>query len=116
MDPTRKKLRDLSFAEQGKVDRMFRAMSLEYARSAERILPRNRYVDSSIMDLIDAVPDTVLLLKAWMLWSEQRQLSGVDWPISKFESELSGAVELARDRLYFETHDVRYKAPKGGTR
>jgi hypothetical protein len=93
---------------------MFKTMAIIFARQAEKVLARNRFVDSTIADLLDTVPDTTLLLKAWEKWASNRQLSGVDWAVSKFEDELDGALELARDALHWETHDKKYAPPKGG--
>lgn len=113
MEPTKRKLRVLTDAEQSRVNRVFNLMSIEFAKN-DNILARNRYVDSTIADLLDAVQDTRLLLKAWSVWAEKRELLGVDWPVTKFETEMAGPLDIARRELAYEDGAARNKARQTG--
>lgn len=87
-------LRILSPQEQKNVPPFYKLMAVALARNEDPgVLARNRYVDATIAELMEAVPDRLFLLAAWVFWLSKRpRVDELPWPVSQFQIELDGAL------------------------
>jgi hypothetical protein len=96
-----KELRSLSVKHQKRVDRIFNSLATLAANRPHLeavILDRNKYVDSTIADLLDMAalnvsPECVELhlLAAFAFWIDRKELDDVRWPLTQFEKAFIGA-------------------------
>jgi len=81
----KRELRVLSPQEQRQVEKLFRCMSVIIAKQARAVLARNKFVDATIAELVETIPDELVLLTAWGVWvasKSERALSDVLWPVA----------------------------------
>jgi hypothetical protein len=97
----RRELRVLTAQEQQAVNDRFRCMAVILAKETGIVLARNKFVDATIAELCDEVPDKMMLLTAWAAWvtSSGNKLKNVNWPVSQFQTALPGALAAAEDNV-----------------
>jgi hypothetical protein len=108
-------LRHFSIAEKERVDKLYRCMALLLVETKDTMLARNQYVDQTIFELIDYVNDDARLLAAWRAWCETRDMDGLRWPASQFQTELDVALTMAGSPASYRIRDAR-EMLKGGAR
>jgi hypothetical protein len=71
-------------------------------------------VDSTIADLLDEVNGgEFLLVVAFSLWLKDRELDGILWPVTQFQSAIVGAVAAAEYEICaaakYKSYPVSYE-------
>jgi hypothetical protein len=106
----RKELPVLTHLQQSQVDQFYSLMAVSMASYTDDkgdavLLARNQYVDATIWELLNKVPDQLLLLAAWVAWFQNRQrantLDQVQWHASQFHREIDGALAAVQKRFAF---------------
>lgn len=92
MRTQRTPLRRLTAEEKERVDRLYKHMALGLLGEKGVMLARNEYVDQTIWELIHAVKEDAKLLAAWTCWCGARDMDGLRWPASQFQTELEVAL------------------------
>jgi hypothetical protein len=90
----KRELRELDELEFAPVTRVYGLLATALARTQGLILSRNKFVDANILDLLDTVDNEPLLVEAWTLWCQKRDLQGAAWPVTIFKGEIQGALAL----------------------
>lgn len=89
----RRPLRKLTTKEETDVSAVYKLLAVALGKNdPPGVLARNRFVDATIAELMEAVPDKMLLLSAWVFWIGNRNLRELPWPVSQFQKELDGAL------------------------
>lgn len=86
-------LRKLTPQEETDVSAIYKLFAVALGKNdPPGVLARNRFVDATLAELMEAVPDKLLLLSAWVFWIGKRNLRELPWPVSQFQKELDGAL------------------------
>ncbi len=99
----RRKLRVLTPHQQSEVNSFYKLMAVALARNTDEgvVLARNQYVEATICELQETVPDKQVLLAAWVAWFHNRDkmntLEQIQWPVTQFQRELDGALAAVED-------------------
>jgi hypothetical protein len=102
----KRRLRALSSEQQSEANLFYKLMAVAIARHTEDgvVLARNQYVEATIWELLETVPDKFLLLTAWISWFKSRErirtLKQIQWPVTQFQRELDGALAAAEESCF----------------
>ena len=98
---SKRELRELDDLEYARATRIYGLMAVALAKAQRLILIRNKFVDANILDLLEmvgrerpALPAELLLVDAWTLWCQKRDMRSATWPVTIFKSELQAALAL----------------------
>jgi uncharacterized protein Usg len=134
MSQASRPLRVLSPQERTEVNSFYKLMAVSLARATSVVLTRNQFVEATIAELLETVPDKFLLLSAWVAWFQNREegktLKELRWHVTQFQRELDGSLaavedeykqfqKFPKDALRFRSYDelpivVAYRLLEGG--
>jgi hypothetical protein len=97
-----KVLRVLTAPQQRQIDRLFNCLSYVAAKREGYpiILSRNKFVDSTIADLLDSVDGKeIVLVLAFAKWIWCRDFGDIIWHVTHFQRSSVGAIAAAEEEL-----------------
>jgi hypothetical protein len=111
----KKQLPVLSPQQQSEINQFYTWMAVAMARHTENnvVLARNQYVEATIWELLNKVPDKLLLLGAWVAWFQNRDRAGtlgvIPWHVTQFHREIDGSLAAVDEQIeYFRKHTVAF--------
>lgn len=106
--------RKLTLQEHQQAVRVYNAMAEIFTTEARDgdnpILARNRWVEVTIIECLEDIGDERVLLEAWRMWVKGRNVTGLTWHVTKFQTEYAGLIKKGREEVEFNIEVERRRA------
>jgi hypothetical protein len=97
----KREVRELDELEYARVTRIYGLLATALVHAQGLILARNKFVDANILEVLDTINELrgpmaaePVLVEAWKLWCQKRDLTNAAWPVTIFKGEIQGALAL----------------------
>jgi hypothetical protein len=108
--------RNLTLQEHQNAVRVYNAMAVIFTSEAREgdnpVLARNRFVEVTIIECLEEIGDERVLLEAWRIWVRGRNVAGLTWHVTKFQTEYAGLIPAARNEVEFLEQQARHDAAR----
>jgi hypothetical protein len=111
------KNRQLTLQEHQRAVRLYNEMARvftakEVTFGPRMILARNRFVEIAITECLEYAGDEAVMLEAWRLWVEGRDLEHLTWPVTKFQQEMEALLDTAKLEAKCKLEQARWEASR----
>ena len=106
--------RQLTLQEHQRAVRLYNEMAVVFTETASDapVLARNRWVEITITECLEEIGDERVLLEAWRMWSKSRNLVGLQWHVTKFQTEMAGLIPTAKREVDCQIAQAKAEAAR----